>query len=180
MLYIYILIYIYIHTLFLKLSSIIVYLKRLDSSLLYKIRSRCLSIVNVIICSLFTYSFLQNFNRIFLCYKPRIPFFNSFCYLLLLRTSYCNIGSSSLFFFLGPHLWHMKVPRLGVESELQLPAYTTDTARQVPSSIFNLHHSSQQCWIPDTLSEARNWTCILMDTEWICFCCVTKGTPRIF
>ena len=29
--------------------------------------------------------------------------------------------------FLGPHLWHMKVPRLGVESELQLPAYATAT-----------------------------------------------------
>ena len=32
---------------------------------------------------------------------------------------------SSLFVFLGPHLQHMEVPRLGVESELQLPAYTT-------------------------------------------------------
>ena len=32
-----------------------------------------------------------------------------------------------LFYFLlsGPHLWHMEVPRLRVESELQLPAYTT-------------------------------------------------------
>ena len=26
------------------------------------------------------------------------------------------------------HLWHMEVPRLGVKSELQLPAYTTATA----------------------------------------------------
>ena len=32
------------------------------------------------------------------------------------------------FVFLGPHLWHMEVPRLGVELELQLPAYTTATA----------------------------------------------------
>ena len=30
-----------------------------------------------------------------------------------------------LFVFLGPHPWHMEVPRLGVELELQLPAYTT-------------------------------------------------------
>ena len=29
-----------------------------------------------------------------------------------------------LFVFLGSHLWHMEVPRLGVESELQLPSYT--------------------------------------------------------
>ena len=32
------------------------------------------------------------------------------------------------FFFLGPDLRHMEVPGLGVESELQLPGYTTATA----------------------------------------------------
>ena len=37
------------------------------------------------------------------------------------------------FFFLGPHLWHMEVPRLGVDSELQLLAYTTAT--QDPSHV---------------------------------------------
>ena len=30
-----------------------------------------------------------------------------------------------LLFFLGLYLWHMEIPRLGVESELQLPAYAT-------------------------------------------------------
>ena len=30
-----------------------------------------------------------------------------------------------VFYFLGLHLWHMEVPRLRVESELHLPAYTT-------------------------------------------------------
>ena len=30
--------------------------------------------------------------------------------------------------FLGLHLRHMQVPRLGVKLELQLPAYTTATA----------------------------------------------------
>ena len=34
----------------------------------------------------------------------------------------------TFFFFLGQHLWHMEVPRLEVESELQLPAYATATA----------------------------------------------------
>ena len=33
-----------------------------------------------------------------------------------------------LFIFLGPHPWHMEVPRVGVEWELQLLAYTTATA----------------------------------------------------
>ena len=32
-----------------------------------------------------------------------------------------------LFCFLGLHLWHMDVPRLGVKSELQLSAYATAT-----------------------------------------------------
>ena len=34
------------------------------------------------------------------------------------------------FIFSGPHLWHMEVPRLGVESELQLLVYTTAPAAQ--------------------------------------------------
>ena len=34
------------------------------------------------------------------------------------------------FVFLGPHPWHMKVPRLGAESELS--AYTTATAMPDP------------------------------------------------
>ena len=33
------------------------------------------------------------------------------------------------FFFLGPHPQYMEVPRLGVQSELQVPAYTTATAQ---------------------------------------------------
>ena len=32
------------------------------------------------------------------------------------------------FFFLGPYPWHTEVPRPGVESELQPPAYTTAPA----------------------------------------------------
>ena len=35
----------------------------------------------------------------------------------------------------------MEVPRLGVESELQLPAYTIATATPDLSHVFDLHHS---------------------------------------
>ena len=56
-------------------------------------------------------------------------------------------------FFLEPHPWHMEVPRLGVESELQLPAYTTATATQDLSRACNIPHSSQQRQIPDPPSE---------------------------
>ena len=46
------------------------------------------------------------------------------------------------FAFLGPNLWQVEVPRLGVESELQLSAYTTTTATPDPSHVCKLHHSS--------------------------------------
>ena len=38
----------------------------------------------------------------------------------------------------------MEVPRLWVESELQLPAYTTATAMRDLSQVYILHHSSRQ------------------------------------
>ena len=40
--------------------------------------------------------------------------------------------------FLVLHPWHMEVPRLGVELELQLLAYTTATAKPDPSDVCNL------------------------------------------
>ena len=81
------------------------------------------------------------------------------------------------FFFLGPHPRHMEVPRLGVELELQLPNYATAIATQAPSLICELHHSSRQHRIPDSLSESRDQTNIFMDTSQICFCCAATGTP---
>ena len=83
------------------------------------------------------------------------------------------------FCFSGLHPRHMELPRLRVESELQLPATITARAMQDPSCICDLHHSSLQCWIPDPLSEARDWTHILMDPSWIRSCWATMGTPLI-
>ena len=81
--------------------------------------------------------------------------------------------------FLGQHLRQTEVPRLGVESELQLPAYTTATATQDPSHVCDLHHSSWQRRIPDPPTKARDRTRILMDTSRIRFRCATTGTPEI-
>ena len=69
--------------------------------------------------------------------------------------------------FLGPHLWHMEVPSIGVELELQLPATATVTATATldPSHICDLHHSSQKLWILNPLSEARDQTHILVVTS---------------
>ena len=59
----------------------------------------------------------------------------------------------------------MEVPRLGVESELQLPANTTATAPWEPGHVWDLHHSSQQRRILNPLSGARDQTHILMDAS---------------
>ena len=69
------------------------------------------------------------------------------------------------FVFLGLNPGHMENLRLGVESELELLAYATATA-MLESCICNLHHSSWQRHILNSLSEARDQTCILMDTSW--------------
>ena len=52
-----------------------------------------------------------------------------------------------------------------VESELQLLAYATAT--QDPSCTYDLPHSSQQRWLLNPLSEARDRTYVLMDTGWV-------------
>ena len=73
----------------------------------------------------------------------------------------------------------MEVPMLGVESELQLPATATATIMQDPSLIFDLHHSSRQCWILSPLNKARDQTHSLIVPSWIRFHCATTGTPHV-
>ena len=63
----------------------------------------------------------------------------------------------------------MEVPRLGVESKLQLLGYTTATAVSDLSCIYDLHQSSCQRQILIPLSEARGRTCVLMDASQIRF-----------
>ena len=96
---------------------------------------------------------------------------------LLTTTWWSDIGQISFFFFfwfLGPH---MEGPRLRVESELQLSVTATATATPDLSQVCNLHHSSLQHWIPNPLREARDQTCILVDTSRIHFRCTMTGIP---
>ena len=70
----------------------------------------------------------------------------------------------SFFFFSQLHQRHMEIPRIGVKSEPQSPAYATATATLDPSHICDLHCSLWQCLILNPLSKARDPTHILTDT----------------
>ena len=61
----------------------------------------------------------------------------------------------SLFFFLGLHLQHMEVPRLGVESELEPLVYAT--AMPDPSCICHLYLNSWQHRILDLVKPTFSW-----------------------
>ena len=72
-----------------------------------------------------TSSYSHSFCK--LVYAPKSPFnhvtffFSSFFFFFFFFS----------FVFLGLHLWHMEVPRLGVKLELQLPAYATATGSEL-------------------------------------------------
>ena len=76
----------------------------------------------------------------------------------------------------------MEVPRLGVESKLQLPVTITATATAMshPSYVCSLHHSSWQRQILNPPIEARVRTLNLMVTSQIHFLCATPATPEYF
>ena len=44
----------------------------------------------------------------------------------------------------------------------------------------DLHHSSRQFQVLNPPSEAKDQTCVLMDTSQICFCWATMGTPFLW
>ena len=108
-----------------------------------------------------------------------IHFENLYCSTVT-KSLFSIITFFSFFYFLGPHPQHVKVPRLGAKSELQLPAYATATAIRDLSHVCDLHHSPRKCWMLNPLSGARGQTHNLMVPSRICFCCATMGTPFYF
>ena len=73
----------------------------------------------------------------------------------------------------------------GVESELQSQAYPRATATSDPSCVCDLHHSSRQRQILNSLSEVSDQTCILWialshdgnSTSWCFKDCTSLGQP---
>ena len=112
---------------------------------------------------------------------------NFFCILPVSLCIYKQIWASVVFLlstppppffcFLGPYLWHMEVPRLGVESEQQLLAYTTATATPDPSWVCNLYHThgntkSLTHWARPGIEPPSLWILVRFITHW-----ATTGTP---
>ena len=114
---------------------------------------------------------MLRFSTVWTVGSPNPPaLFKGQLYVYSFESGFFSLSRIFFFFvFSGPCPQHMEVPRLGVNSELQLPAYTTTTAMQDPSHICDLHQSSQQHRILKPLSEARDRTCILRDTSQIHF-----------
>ena len=118
------------------------------------------------------------------CWKWRIKFSYYYCifayfFFKMLVFTFLFIYLFILsFVYLGLHPQHMEVPRLGIQSELLLLAYSRATAIPDPSHICN--HSSWQCWILNPLSEARDGTCNVMVPSRIRFHCTKTGTPSIY
>ena len=72
-------------------------------------------------------------------------------------SSSCFVSKATLLFgLLGLHVQHTEVPRLGVELELERPAYTAATATPNPSHVCNLHHSLWHCQLLNPLNKARD------------------------
>ena len=91
----------------------------------------------------------------------------------MFRFGFFYIHLSFVGFFLGGGTLaapqYMDLPRLGLELQLHLPAYTIATAMPDPSSICDSNPSSQQCQILSSLSEASYQTDILMDASQVCY-----------
>uniref|UniRef100_A0A8D0ZHL9 Uncharacterized protein n=1 Tax=Sus scrofa TaxID=9823 RepID=A0A8D0ZHL9_PIG len=140
-------------------------------NLLISLSSFCMESIGFSIYSIMSSSYSDTFTTSLPIW---IPFICFVCLIAVVRTSNTMLNKRVMrmgilvlfqiffFFFLGPHPRHMEVPRLGIESELQLPVYATTTATRNPNCIFSLHCSSWQRRILNPLSKARDGTCNLM------------------
>ena len=66
--------------------------------------------------------------------------------------------------------WHVEVPRLRVELQLQLQASIMATAMSDLSYVCDLHHSSQQHQVLNSLSEVRDGIHVLMNPHRVLYC----------
>ena len=78
-------------------------------------------------------------------------------FLILMFTMYVPPTPPPFFYFLGPHPPYMEVPRLGVESALQLPAYTTAIATSDRSHVATHTTAHSTHWVRPGIKAATSW-----------------------
>ena len=76
-------------------------------------------------------------------------------------------------FFLGPHLWDLDIPRLGVEFELQLPATATatatpDTCPTEQGQRSNPHPHGYLGRFISTVPHGNSWTFFYINFQYYC------------
>ena len=105
-------------------------------------------------------------------------------YVLLLYIIYLHNTHYKIYYiylyciYLGPHLWHMDVPRLGVESELHLLACTSATGNRglelhlwpTPHLMATSDHLTH--WARPGIKPTSSWILVRFLTHW-----ATVGTP---
>ena len=84
-----------------------------------------------------------------------------------------SVLSFFLFCFLGPHPWHMEVPRLRVKSKLQLLAYATSQPCQIWAGSVTYTTACGNAGSLTPWVGSRDWTHIFTDTTSV----PTTGTP---
>ena len=82
-------------------------------------------------------------------------------------------------FLAGPHPWHIDVPRLGTEAELQLLAYAAATAWRMwaESATYTTAHGnigSSTHWVRPGIEPASEWIVARFVNQW-----AMMGTPKI-
>ena len=125
-------------------------------------------ILHRVLCAVFIYvnvvlvqSFVNIIHNLFMLFCFVLFYFILFYFFRVTSAAY---GSSNL----------------GVESELQLQAYNTSaTAIGDPGCVYDLHWSPRQCQTLNTLIEARDKTCILMNPSQFCYSWTMTGTLEI-
>ena len=91
---------------------------------------------------------------------------------IIFRNAFSSLSLS--FFFLWPHPKHMEVPRLGVELEQQLQAYTTACTWDEPVTYTLAYGNARSLthWARPGIEPASSWIVVRFITCW-----ATSGTP---
>ena len=95
------------------------------------------------------------------------------------EVKYYYQGNTQFFFFLkaAPAAYGSPQAR-GQITAAGASLHRSHSAPQDPSRVCDLHHSSRQCWILNSLSETRDRTCVPVDTGWVLNPPNHTGTPK--